>query len=131
MRRSRWRKKPRAKPPYSITPQMQRHTAGVLADTCGAVGAMYQNPTHRDFQPRVGFAWDLFRNGKTAVRGGFGLFDNLPLIYQFTGMEILAAPFFELGSINKASVLAGTFYAGVPPLAGNPKLFRAAYIENK
>src|SRR5713101_6418165 len=46
-------------------------------------------------------------------------------------MQILAAPFFELGSINSPTKLKNTFFAGVPPLAGNPKLFRGAYIENK
>jgi hypothetical protein len=37
------------------------------------------NPTKRDFEPRVGFAWDPFKNGKTSVAGGFGVFDVLPL----------------------------------------------------
>jgi hypothetical protein len=102
---------------------------GILISGCVATGPLYQNPTRKDFQPRVGFAWDPFRNGKTAVRGGFGLFDNLPLIYEYTGMEILAAPFFELGSVSGTAKLKNSFYAGASSLLGLNS-FRGAYIEN-
>ena len=53
----------------------------------------FQNPTYKNFEPRIGFAWDATHDGKTAVRGAFGIFDALPLGYLFTFGEELSAPF--------------------------------------
>ena len=40
------------------------------------VGRYLQTYSKRDFGPRFGFAYDLTGNGKTLVRGGFGVFWN-------------------------------------------------------
>ena len=54
-----------------------------LTDAQPHLGApLFMNPTPRNFEPRVGVAWNP-RGGRTLPRSGFGIFDALPLPYEF------------------------------------------------
>ena len=72
----------------------------ILSDPQISTGnPMYQNPTLRNFAPRVGLAWDPFGNGKTSVRAGFGIFDIEPLPNLLSGNINHTYPFNENGQL--------------------------------
>jgi hypothetical protein len=80
------------------------------SDALPHVGApFFHNPTLRNFEPRIGLAWNP-GGGKTLVRSGFGVFDVLPLPYEFNLSFQRAAPF--VNSIFANALPAGSFPTG-------------------
>ena len=93
------------------------HCGQEIRGCASGAGPYYSNPTTKNFEPRLGFAWDPTGTGKTAIRGGFAIFDVLPLPGYFILQQNQATPFFILGTISNGTApgttpLAGTFYTG-------------------
>jgi hypothetical protein len=89
-----------------------------------------QNNTN--FQPRVGFAWDLFHSGKTILRGGYAFQVDQPITGFVTGLTSnppLALPI-SVGAVTPISSLGAAFTPGpvvknLAPAFTNPNFVNA------
>jgi hypothetical protein len=89
--------------------------------------AYANNPSNRNFDPRIGLAWDVFGDHKTAVRAGFGIFHDPYTTYAFSSAYVSSPPYdtqiqifpsgwptpFVGGGIPSYSQTTGTYY-GTP-----------------
>jgi len=101
-----------------------------LTDSQPRLGApFFLNPTLRNFEPRVGLAWSPAADGKTIVRAGFGMFDVLPLPYEFTLTIPNVTPFTQQIYID-LSKTPGSFPTGAyDNFSHSSTVARATYVE--
>lgn len=76
------------------------------------------NPTVKNFEPRIGVSWDAFSNGKTVVNASSGIYDVLPMNYIFQLQVISSAPSYDEGRVTGAAKgsFPGNPFATITPL---------------
>jgi hypothetical protein len=66
---------------------------------------MFNNPTMRNFSPRFGFAWSPGSSGRNAVRGGFGIYYDLPSAQYWRSHSQENVPFVVAGFFNRSDLI--------------------------
>jgi hypothetical protein len=103
---------------FSTMPREKYDRDSALPDLTASqptIGPLYENPTYRNVSPRGGFAWDVFGDGRTSVRGGYGLYFNTNshqnLIVTvtnppFTPRPVIVNPTFPSPPFDRASAIS-------------------------
>jgi hypothetical protein len=91
--------------------------------------------SNKNFQPRVGFAWDVFHDGSTVLRGGYAVMSDQPITNAVTALSS-NPPFASTSSfssttttIKLSNALAGANAQGVT-INTIDRNFRNPYVQS-
>jgi outer membrane receptor protein involved in Fe transport len=83
--------------------------------------AYSSNPSNKNFDPRIGVAWDVFGDHKTAVRAGFGIFHDTFQTYTYSSAYLTNPPYLTQNQFffNGDPNFPTPFVGGGTPLLSN------------
>ena len=100
----------------------------------GGIAPVYHT-SWKNFQPRVGFSWDPFKNGKTSIRGAYAILTDQPVTNLVTGnatnppfATAVALPANTTTQLSNATAIAVPG-ATVSPSSSDPG-FDNAYVQS-
>jgi len=113
--------------PYELNGQQGILTPGSALNTASQSSALtiqpsshwYQNDYH-SFAPRLGIAWDPWGDGKTAVRGGFGVYYNRTIGATADSVDGATPGFTQSETIFPNSAGTDVRIGTAPPLPVQP-----------
>jgi carboxypeptidase family protein/TonB-dependent receptor-like protein len=88
-----------------------------VTDPMVTLGGDFFKTPKSNIAPRFGFAYDVFGDGKTAIRGGFGIFYEQPLFNAYRQAAYGTLPFIQtstLSTVASLPVSPAAFGAGTP-----------------
>src|SRR5829696_8489192 len=93
-----------------------RETRSLVRVGSGIDDVYHEN--NENFQPRVGIAWDPFKDGKTSVRAAYAILTDQPVtnvVTPLTSNPPLATPLTFTGAITFANAVTTAGLAGLAP----------------
>ena len=70
--------------------------------------------SYKNFTPRVGFAYDVFGDGKTSLRGGAGMFQNVQATAFSNDSQVQVSPFSPKVALTNPTAPFSNPYLGTP-----------------